>query len=493
MEPKEPRPRRSPRITTEHKEEPPTEHKEEPPTEHKQEPPTEQKEEPPTEHKEEPPIRRRGRPRLTIEQKEETKRIRLANISKEEQKQQRHRHAESQRNHRANLSQEEQEQHRASQRDRLANLSHEEQEQHRATNAESQRNHRANLSQEEQEQHRTTNAASHRNRRQSIPRTFKKARASTLSQMNDNDVNYFHIGSMDQSCSHCSALYWLKELNTNGKYHKCCMGGKVVLPPMPPPPPYVKSLLLHQGNNGRIFAKRAKVFNGWLSFASISLTAFRFNGGIPAMRIQGQIYHNLGSINPPQGVQPRNMQVLFHDCSKPEPFTDAEWIIAQQIIVEIKSVNLIYQSMNLKINELRNDNIPTLNIVLGDRIPANAPTRTYNAPTATEVSAIIIGSLENGEAGNDSRSINVQLNGGGIQKLKSTSKEYDPLAYVLTHMLGTTGWTYSIPYNGGSVDNDKNITAMRFYAYRAQVHNFNMLHIRLFITIHYIHLRFENT
>ena len=98
--------------------------------------------------------------------------------------------------------------------------------------------------------------------------------------------------------------------------------------------------------------------------------------------------------------------------------------------------------MNLRINELRHENVPTIDIVLGDRIPDNAPTRTYNLPTATEVAAIIIGSIEEGEAGNDSRSISVQLNGGGTQRLKTSSKLYDPLAYVLTHMRGTSGWTY---------------------------------------------------
>ena len=205
------------------------------------------------------------------------------------------------------------------------------------------------------------------------------------------------------------------------------------------------------------------------------------------MRIQGQIYHNLGPINPPEGVQPRNMQVLFHDCSKPEPFTDAEWNIALQIIAEIRAENPIYRSMNLRINELRHENVPTIDIVLGDRIPDNAPTRTYNLPTATEVAAIIIGNLEEGEAGNESRSISVQLNGGGIQKLKTTSKLYDPLAYVLTHMRGTSGWTYDIRYHGGSVDNCKNVSVMRFYAYRAQVHYSNMIYTYKKQNVSYLH------
>ena len=168
---------------------------------------------------------------------------------------------------------------------------------------------------------------------------------------------------MDQICSYCGAFYWLREKNTHGIYQKCCHSGKVVLPAMPPPPPYVKSLLLRQGNDGVIFSKRPKTYNGWLSFASISLSAFPFTRGVPAMRIQGQIYHNLGPINPPEGVQPRNMQVLFR----------------------------------------------------------------------------------------------------------------------------TSGWTYDIKYHGGLVDNCKNVSVMRFYAYRAQVHYSNMLYTYKKYNVLYLH------
>ena len=41
--------------------------------------------------------------------------------------------------------------------------------------------------------------------------------------------------------------------------------------------------------------------------------------------------------------------------------------------------------------------------------------------------------------------------------MKTSSKLYDPLAYVLTHMRGTSGWTYDIKYHGGLVDNCKNV------------------------------------
>ena len=488
MEPKEPSPthpnrtehkqepptrsRGRPRLPTEQKEEPPKRPRGRPPTEQKEEPPKRPRGRPPTEQKEEPPKRPRGRPPLTIEQKEERKQLRLAKASQEQKQEQRARHA-------------------ASQQQSLANLSPEDQEEQRARHAASQQQSLANLSPEDQEEQRARHAASqriyHQVQRERTPRTYKKACASTLLQISDNDVTYFDIGYMDQICSYCGAFYWLREKNTHGIYQKCCHSGKVVLPAMPPPPPYVKSLLLRQGDDGVLFSKRPKTYNGWLSFASISLSAFPFTRGVPAMRIQGQIYHNLGPINPPEGVQPRNMQVLFHDCSKPEPFTDAEWSIALRIIAEIRAENSIYRSMNLRINELRHENAPTIDIVLGDRIPDNAPTRTYNLPTATEVAAIIIGSIEEGEAGNDSRSISVQLNGGGTQRLKTSSRLYDPLAYVLTHMRGASGWTYDIKCHGGLVDNNKNVSVMRFYAYRAQAHYSNMLYTYKKYNVLYLH------
>ena len=61
----------------------------------------------PTEQKEQPPKRPRGRPPLTIEQKEERKQLRLANVSQEQKQEQRARHAASQRQRLANQVQRE--------------------------------------------------------------------------------------------------------------------------------------------------------------------------------------------------------------------------------------------------------------------------------------------------------------------------------------------------------------------------------------------------
>ena len=119
---------------------------------------------------------------------------------------------------------------------------------------------------------------------------------------------------MIYQCIHCNAFYWGDEKNSNRKYTKCCMGGKIVLPPMSEPSSYMKELLLNVTEDAKIFNLKSRAFNTSLSFASISTTTYKFHGGVPTYRIQGAIYHNIGSIYPEYSDNaPRNLQLYFHD------------------------------------------------------------------------------------------------------------------------------------------------------------------------------------
>ena len=55
-------------------------------------------------------------------------------------------------------------------------------------------------------------------------------------------------------------------------------------------------------------------FNTAASFASISMNQFEFptTRGVPAMRIGGNVYHNIGCIYPEGSKQNMFMQCLFH-------------------------------------------------------------------------------------------------------------------------------------------------------------------------------------
>jgi len=76
----------------------------------------------------------------------------------------------------------------------------------------------------------------------------------------------------------------------------------------------LRRLLINKKNNreANLFNKKARIFNSKVSFASITYNDVNQNlHEIPSMRIQGQIYHNIGTIHPTGNNTPQFLQCFF--------------------------------------------------------------------------------------------------------------------------------------------------------------------------------------
>jgi hypothetical protein len=107
--------------------------------------------------------------------------------------------------------------------------------------------------------------------------------------------------------------------------------------------------------------------------------------------------------------------------------------------------------------------------------------RRYNAPTANEVGALMVGG-DVDEA--NTHDIVIRSINGYFQRVSPLHSAYAPLNYVLLFPDGRNGWHDSIPLNGfqwdgfGFIQDDKNaiggrrgftrITMLQFYAYILQ-------------------------
>ena len=98
--------------------------------------------------------------------------------------------------------------------------------------------------------------------------------------------------------------------------------------------------------------------------------------------------------------------------------------------------------------------------------------RRYNAPTASDVAAIMIGDDYNVDPSN--RDILLKLHDGGLQRISELHPSYDPLHYVLLFPKGDDGWHIDIPL-AGTVKRER-VTAMQFYSYRLQIRDRDWLH-----------------
>jgi hypothetical protein len=64
------------------------------------------------------------------------------------------------------------------------------------------------------------------------------------------------------------------------------------------------------------------------------------------MRIQGQIYHNIGTIHPTGNNSPQFLQCFFYEHNNSDNIlTVPEWTIMQQILQEIREENALFLSV----------------------------------------------------------------------------------------------------------------------------------------------------
>ena len=190
---------------------------------------------------------------------------------------------------------------------------------------------------------------------------------------------------------------------------------------------------------------------------------------MPALRLSGQIYHNIGPIQNEINDKPQFLQCFFYDNTEIDDcFTDEEWKVYNKMMCEIREHNSFLKSIKTHVEQFESEDnaqrIPLYRLIISDTPPPQAPTRTYNKPLCTEVAAIVAGADSDVQFNYD-RIVTIQSRGGGIRRIEDTHSSYDPLAYVCTHVKGDKGWTYDIPRSRGG----GYVTPMEYYSYRAQV------------------------
>jgi hypothetical protein len=176
---------------------------------------------------------------------------------------------------------------------------------------------------------------------------------------------------------------------------------------------------------------------------------FSSTQGVSTLRVGGSVYHNIGSIFADDSSKAKFMQCFFHS----ENNDSNNWENVTPTLLEILAIirrylldhNSFIRSLKTCV-ELYN-NYPQYKLVISeDARPQNAPTRTYNAPTSTEVAAIVIteGSDEVDAPSKRDIVIHARTN-GPLQRISSTHSSYDSLSYVITHFYADKGWTFNIP------------------------------------------------
>ena len=132
-----------------------------------------------------------------------------------------------------------------------------------------------------------------------LPKTYFYARLFPK----DNEVQAHIIGDMNEKCEYCSAKLFAEEVRDNTAT-LCSHKGKVKLESIK----VCKELqkLVEQNNEyTKNYSENIKQFNNALAFASVQVNSVDIPGKGPyCFKVHGQVYHMVGSLQPPEGIAP---------------------------------------------------------------------------------------------------------------------------------------------------------------------------------------------
>jgi len=297
------------------------------------------------------------------------------------------------------------------------------------------------------------------------------------------------LGSMNLSCSHCSALFFPSE-SLKGRYTKCCYNGKVALDPLAELPCQIKELFMGNTAHSRKFIRECRHYNSSLSLASMSASFRDFpSRGPPCLSINGQIYHHSIPLFSEDGAPPRFAQLFFINPAEALEFRlhhkhglNLDPSICEEIDAYLREHNSLVSSYRLLYQYIeditRETGSEPKNVCLSffegtsDHIqPSDRPllfSNTLSVPVSNEVAAVF---THDDGLPSSSTKVFVYPRGKKPSSLSRLSSLCDPLCYTLLFPTGKErGWNFDM-------NKQKGITCMKFYSYRlhARLDDFNIL------------------
>ncbi|XP_043468040.1 uncharacterized protein LOC122502180 [Leptopilina heterotoma] len=275
-----------------------------------------------------------------------------------------------------------------------------------------------------------------------------------------------NIGNMDNVCNHCRALRW-----TNESKGICCSSRKISLPPILEAPEPLRSLLDGHHYKSKSFLRNIRSYNSAFQMTSFGGNEIYEPGFRPTFRIQGQVYHLIGSLLPPSNQPSSYLQIYFISDAQEQVqrrmsvFSDLDFEILNQLQDLLHENNNLIRSFKNALQILPSDAENYRLMIKTDRQPAGEHRGRYLAPSVSEVAVIMVGEPS------DARDIVLQKKTGGLLRICETHRSYHALQYPLMFCCGEDGYNFlnrHIDPMTGQFTNKK-ICALEFYAYRLMV------------------------
>ncbi|CAE1244797.1 unnamed protein product [Acanthosepion pharaonis] len=271
----------------------------------------------------------------------------------------------------------------------------------------------------------------------------------------DCTVNYsarrdVQIGAMDKVCTFCNAQKWAGE-----QPGLCCSEGKIKLPSLDEPPQPLRDLLLGTTSESTHFLEAIRKYNCCFQMTSFGAKAICEGGWMPTFKVQGQVYHLMGSLLADQGEPPQFLQIYFLADYNEQVDARLGILLSDISIGPRRAILFRLQDMLHETNSyirslkfaLQNNSLPSFSVVIdADRRPQGEHERRFNAPVCNEIAAVIHGEEHN------NRDIVIKYRGGGLRRISETHRSYDCLQYPFLFPYGSDGYHFKIPICQASSD-----------------------------------------
>lgn len=283
-------------------------------------------------------------------------------------------------------------------------------------------------------------------------------------------------------CQFCGAIVWsqeqtiLQKQKKSGGFSICCGEGKIELPLLREPPLELQHLLNNTDAQSKAFRQHIRLYNTLFSFTSMGGnidTQVNEGTGPYVFRLNGQVYHLMGSLLPANGEKPLFAQLYMFDgqddvhgrinSSRGKYSADENTVTVLKNMFDRENelVKIFRQARN---RFAAKDYIP-----VSLRLVANRATdgRHTNMPSNAYEFAALVPS----DDFNNPRDIVVQYCSSELNRISTLHPSFMSLQYPILFPFGEDGYRTNILRRGITCvsPNKRNTVTMReYYAFRLQ-------------------------
>ncbi|XP_076301721.1 uncharacterized protein LOC143219730 [Lasioglossum baleicum] len=319
------------------------------------------------------------------------------------------------------------------------------------------------------EVHRKSQSRYEQNRVESKERSWKIKDHSGMAY--DIDTNYekdstVALGSMTNKCRWCNALKWKEEAPG-----MCCSAGKVQLPPYEELPEPLYSLIMNIHPEHDHFMNVIRKYNSCFQMTSFGAKQIIKDGFMPTFKVQGQVYHLVGSLLPAPQNEPQYLQIYFVGeddrevqlrCSN-VPYVKHD--LVRQLQGMLHTFNAYVRDLKVALNKVPATSKTFKVAINAERKPPDSHRGRFNVPTSNEVALVMVGQQF------EKRDIILESHDNSLKRISEIHRSYDALQYPLLFCRGEDGYSISLPQRDPQTNQTlkKTVSAASFYSFRIMI------------------------